>query len=65
MFVIQFKCNTWCNAYRYNMKVKQSYETVEDAEEALKGFKMMRTTEYRIAEHLGGRKYKEVKRITK
>ena len=52
MYVVQYKCNRWVNCQDVNGKTK-FFESVKAAREyALSG--------YRIAEYLGGRKYKEI-----
>ena len=62
--VIQRKCSRWINISNYNSTVKVYYDNLEDARADLEKIKILnpdpRHNEYRLAEWLGGRKYKAI-----
>lgn len=57
-YVIQRKCSRWFNCVDINAKTLY-FETVEDAKNYISSKNI--SGNYRIAEYLGGRKYKEIR----
>ena len=59
--VCQWKCNLWVNCKDENGNTR-FFDSIEEAKDFLSTFSISssRPIVYRIAEYLGGRKYKEV-----
>ena len=59
--VIQRKCNRWINVSNYNSEIKELYENLEEAEKEMDALKELQPhAEYRLAEWIGGRKYRAI-----
>lgn len=62
--VCQWKCNLWVNCKDKNGETR-FFESIEEAKDFLSTFRIISSSPivYRIAEYMGGRKYKEIEVI--